>query len=394
MSGSSGTGKSGTRHHYYRTKAMDLSLDADALEAAVLQKLRSSFENDDELESCLSQVKECKLSQLDIIDSQVRVLKTQFKDLEKQERELDGVLGSGGMNAKNFDWLNGRIDAIRKGREDLGQKLDKLARERNHLEKTKVEQKSVRKALSRAFFAFDQATPIRKRAFLREIFKEVRVFRDNRVQLTWAVPQDLSAVTSREGGGLGLSSVRIGGPSDTTDQLQKTTGDNSGGRPDHRAYIIDIFEHSLNVQIDFERQFKKLFLDEANSLSQISERYSVSREYVRKILENSGVTEFDSNRPGYLTGTVPYGWKKQNGALIPHLAEQRVIEEMHRLRLCEKSLRMIAQNLNSKGLKTKEGKTWHPQSVKRALAHNPKNYQQPINQEKNQCSQHSKNSSS
>lgn len=165
-----------------------------------------------------------------------------------------------------------------------------------------------------------------------------------------------------------------------------------GGSSDHRGYIIDIFEHSLNVQIDFERQFKKLFLDEANSLSQIAERYSVSREYVRKILENAGVTEFDSNRPGYLTGTVPYGWKKQNGALIPHLAEQRVIEEMHRLRLCEKSLRMIAQILNSKGVKTKEGKNWHPQSVKRALAHNPKKSQQHKNQEKNICSQHLKKS--
>jgi len=165
-----------------------------------------------------------------------------------------------------------------------------------------------------------------------------------------------------------------------------------GGSSDHRGYIIDIFEHSLNVQIDFERQFKKLFLDEANSLSQIAERYSVSREYVRKILENAGVTEFDSNRPGYLTGTVPYGWKKQNGALIPHLAEQRVIEEMHRLRLCEKSLRMIAQILNSKGVMTKEGKNWHPQSVKRALAHNPKKSQHHKNQEKNLCSQHSKKS--
>lgn len=186
--------------------------------------------------------------------------------------------------------------------------------------------------------------------------------------------------------------ILVGGPSVTTDQIQKHPAQTVGGSSDHRGYIIDIFEHSLNVQIDFERQFKKLFLDEANSLSQIAERYSVSREYVRKILENAGVTEFDSNRPGYLTGTVPYGWKKQNGALIPHLAEQRVITEMYRLRLCGKSLRMIAQILNSKGVKTKEGKNWHPQSVKRALAHNPKNSQHHKNQENNLCSQHSKKS--
>ena len=164
-----------------------------------------------------------------------------------------------------------------------------------------------------------------------------------------------------------------GGPVVTTDKQSEIDVFGSSARPANQAYIIDIFEHSLNVQIDFKRQFKKLFLDESISLSQIAERYSVSREYVRSILEGAGVKDFVQNRPGYFTGTVPFGWKKQNGKLAPHLAEQRVIVEMERLRLCEKSFRAIAETLNSKGYKTKVGKNWHPQSVKRALHFNQKN---------------------
>jgi hypothetical protein len=172
-------------------------------------------------------------------------------------------------------------------------------------------------------------------------------------------------------------SFKNGGPDVTTNKPPQNATFHIHHSSNNHSYVIDIFDHSLAIKIDLAREFKRLFLGESHSLSQIAERHSVSREYVRRTLANAGVTEFEPTRPGYFTGTVPFGWKKLNGKLVSHRSEQRVITEMNRLRICGHSLRAIAQTLNSKGLKTKEAKSWHSQSVKRTLAQNQKITQQP-----------------
>jgi DNA invertase Pin-like site-specific DNA recombinase len=70
---------------------------------------------------------------------------------------------------------------------------------------------------------------------------------------------------------------------------------------------------------------------------------------------------------GYAGGRPPYGWKAEGRELVPDAVEQDVLDAMRGLRADGASYRSIAQWLNDQGLSAKDGGSWHPQSVSRAL---------------------------
>jgi DNA invertase Pin-like site-specific DNA recombinase len=71
-------------------------------------------------------------------------------------------------------------------------------------------------------------------------------------------------------------------------------------------------------------------------------------------------------RGGYIGGGPPYGYKADGGQLVPNIEEQRVVSRMRRWRRDGKSLRYIAERLNSEGVAARKGR-WHPQTVARVL---------------------------
>lgn len=70
---------------------------------------------------------------------------------------------------------------------------------------------------------------------------------------------------------------------------------------------------------------------------------------------------------GYAGGAPKYGKVAANKSLIDMDHEQRIIVLTNEMRRNGMTLRDIADRLNTMGVKTKQGKTWHPQSVSRTI---------------------------
>lgn len=67
-------------------------------------------------------------------------------------------------------------------------------------------------------------------------------------------------------------------------------------------------------------------------------------------------------------GDIPYGYRLEDGRLMPDPAEQKALALIRRLHKSGHSLRSIAKKLEKRGYRTKTGRThWHPQSVKQII---------------------------
>lgn len=68
-------------------------------------------------------------------------------------------------------------------------------------------------------------------------------------------------------------------------------------------------------------------------------------------------------------GDVPFGFRSEDGRLIPDPAEQKALALIQRLSGKGYSLRDIGRELERKGYRTRRGlAVWHPQSVKQILS--------------------------
>jgi len=76
-------------------------------------------------------------------------------------------------------------------------------------------------------------------------------------------------------------------------------------------------------------------------------------------------------RGGYLGGTVPYGFRLEDGQVIPHDDEQEIVALVGRLRAAGASLREIAAELDTQGFRPRDGDRWHPNTVRRIAAYSP-----------------------
>jgi len=75
----------------------------------------------------------------------------------------------------------------------------------------------------------------------------------------------------------------------------------------------------------------------------------------------------DNSPETYHVGQLPYGKKAGGGRIVDHIGEQRVIRTMERMRGEGASFAAITKYLNSKGIRTKRGKTWHHAAIARIL---------------------------
>ncbi len=95
-------------------------------------------------------------------------------------------------------------------------------------------------------------------------------------------------------------------------------------------------------------------------------------QYERVVIRNrlQGGRKTKAERGGFAYGSPPYGWRAEDGALVPVQAEQDVLGSMRTWREAGQSLRMIAGRLNADAVPTKRGTgtRWHPATVAKALA--------------------------
>lgn len=68
---------------------------------------------------------------------------------------------------------------------------------------------------------------------------------------------------------------------------------------------------------------------------------------------------------GQRIGTVPYGYRSEDGMLVADAAEQAVVERARELRAEGASLRAVGRTLIAEGMTPRNGKGWNPQVVAR-----------------------------
>jgi len=105
-------------------------------------------------------------------------------------------------------------------------------------------------------------------------------------------------------------------------------------------------------------------------LKQIAQRLGISRDLIRKVLMRAGVKIKSERRALDFTGQTAFGWKREKGRLVPHVAEQKLIGRMVEARRAGLSLHAIARAFTAEKVRTKNGGRWHAKSVSQILACN------------------------
>lgn len=70
---------------------------------------------------------------------------------------------------------------------------------------------------------------------------------------------------------------------------------------------------------------------------------------------------------GYAGGRPPYGYRAEDGELVPDEAEQAALKLARRLRRRGRSLRDIGEALEAAGHSPRRARSWHPNQVSRLL---------------------------
>ncbi len=121
-----------------------------------------------------------------------------------------------------------------------------------------------------------------------------------------------------------------------------------------------------------DKQFlTQKYVVEGRSITQIAAENFSSRAAVWAALVEFGIKRKGQGKPGLRPSQLPYGYRRANGLMVPHLGEQRVIALVKKLIADGMSLRQVCEFLSSVGVPTKRhGQCWQPEMVRRMI--NPK----------------------
>ncbi|MBF0300299.1 MAG: hypothetical protein HQK51_16375, partial [Oligoflexia bacterium] len=194
----SGTSKNGSLYCYYRNPQHDLTVDAEAVEDAVVNSLRV-YENDKRMIEKVKELQKNQFSQLDFIKQQIQQTKSELEKLDKEENstgdQLKQSYAKGEVSERIMKWLDKRLTEIENTRNELQCTLAELQKEKEAWEKQSVNVLSLKTSLRIVFDKLRMADPATKRGIFRQLFKKVEVFKDNFLKITWAIPtSDLATV--------------------------------------------------------------------------------------------------------------------------------------------------------------------------------------------------------
>lgn len=95
------------------------------------------------------------------------------------------------------------------------------------------------------------------------------------------------------------------------------------------------------------------YIRKQKSIAQIARDVGCSRSSVSKYLVELGIEPRKDGLPHHRKSQLAYGERIQNGRVVPHLGEQRMIEELRQLRLGGLSFAALAKWLDSRNVPTK-----------------------------------------
>jgi len=137
-------------------------------------------------------------------------------------------------------------------------------------------------------------------------------------------------------------------------------------------YLVDFVQFQHTLLWKSKTFLTQKYVTEQRSIAQISREILSSRASVRRALIEFGVPLRKQGKPGLRPAQVPYGFRRQDGLLVPHLGEQRVIQSVRKMSSDGLSYRKICEFLTSVGVPTKNrGKGWQSEMIRRILKRRP-----------------------
>lgn len=110
------------------------------------------------------------------------------------------------------------------------------------------------------------------------------------------------------------------------------------------------------------------YVKKGRSIAQIAKQTLSSKSAIRDALIEFGIPLKQQGKPGLRPAQVPYGFRREDGLLVPHLGEQRIIQSVRKMSSDGLSYRKICDFLTSVGVPTKnQGKGWQPEMIRRIL---------------------------
>lgn len=108
---------------------------------------------------------------------------------------------------------------------------------------------------------------------------------------------------------------------------ERTVSSPENSKP-HPVEMIDFIhtEHWRSKTVLEEKYVKN-----RRSIAQIAEEILSSRAAFRNALIEFGISLQRQGKPGLRPAQVPYGYRRADGLLVPHLGEQRIIQLVRKM---------------------------------------------------------------
>ena len=133
-------------------------------------------------------------------------------------------------------------------------------------------------------------------------------------------------------------------------------------------HLIDFVEFIHTPLWKSKTFLTEKYVEKGLSIAQIAAETLSSKSTIRRALVEFKIPVREKGKPGLRPAQAPYGYRRQNGLLVPHLGEQRVIDAVKRMSRDGLSYRKICDFLTGIGIPTKNrGKKWQPEMVRRLL---------------------------
>lgn len=187
LSGTSGTGRSGIRRYYYSSKIHKLTIDAEAVEKAVLSKLEDYCRSEKKLEDVVQQLRSKKLSQLELLKQQENDVRRTAKDLQMKEEGFTKILMTqkDGSTPETLEMIEAQLSKHKKQKEELSLQLVSIEKDRTDLQTNETEIKTVKTKVDELLVRLKQAAPLSKRTLLRSIFQKIELRNGNEIKIYW-----------------------------------------------------------------------------------------------------------------------------------------------------------------------------------------------------------------
>jgi len=148
----------------------------------------------------------------------------------------------------------------------------------------------------------------------------------------------------------------------------REVGRNFSSLPSQKPYAFEMIDFIHTVPWRSRTFLIEKYVENGRSIAQIAEETLSSRAAVRDALIEFGIPLKQQGKPGLRPAQVPYGYRRSDGLLVPHLGEQRVIQSVRKMSSDGLSYRKICDFLTSVGVPTKnQGKGWQPEMIRRIL---------------------------